>query len=124
MLSLVGQVFDLGWHARHGEFQTASDVAQGHSILWLATALTVVVCVGAVRIGHGKSRRGYLYVLAASVALILSDAWNFSGHVRGQETFVPHLFLTTAKAAVLVSVFVTTHLVIGRDEHPGLFMGR
>ncbi len=57
-LSLVGQVVDLGSHARHGEFQTASDVAQGHSVLWLATALTVAACIGALRIGHAKSRRG------------------------------------------------------------------
>ena len=122
-LSLAGQIVDLGWHARHGEFQTASDVAQGHSILWLATAMTIAVCLGALRSGHTESRRGYSYVLAASVALVVADAWNFSGHVQGQETFIPHLLLTTSKGAILVAVFVTTHAVMGRDEHPGLFEG-
>jgi hypothetical protein len=116
-LILAGEVLDVAWHARHGEFKSGADVVKGHWLGWLGLALTIAVCLAGAR-DHDRARRGYRSVLLASSVYVLGSVWNFWGHAHGEDTFFAHVFLVVSKVAILAMALFTTHLLIGRDE-PG-----
>jgi hypothetical protein len=118
---LVGDFIDLAWHARHGEFKQASDVLHGHWLSWLGLVIVIAVCVAAVRGDHDKSRPGFRWALVASLFYAYGSLWNFWGHVHGTQTFFAHVVLGVSKVAILAAGAATTHLLIGHEEHPGLF---
>lgn len=123
-LILIGDFIDLAWHARHGEFQKASDVLRGHWLSWLGLVILMAVSVAAMTSDDSKSRPGFRAALIASLVYAVGSVWNFWGHVHGTQTFFAHVLLGTSKVAIVAAGAFTTHLVMGHDEHHGLFQAK
>ena len=109
-IQVLGRLLDLRWHLANDEFEGVSQQFEAHWLLWAGVVMTLVVAVVAARrpdLGPSE-RKGYLFVLASSLAYAAVSIWHFVEHANGQDPELAHLLLGVTQIAVVVGAIVMT----------------
>jgi len=109
LLLVAGQVVDLRWHAANGRrFETASDQAGAHWVIWLGVLVLLIVAVAGARQVPSRWFAGFRLLLLAVVCHVLIDGWHFWEHYNLRDPVVPHVLLAILKAVMLAAVISAT----------------
>jgi hypothetical protein len=116
-IQLLGQVLDVRWHAAHGShFRSASEQVQAHWVIWVSIAVTMLSAAAAVRAGHGRASRGFLWALVTSVVFAAASGWNFWEHAHGRHAIAPHVLMIVSRIGVVVAAVWVTHDLLGWQD--------
>jgi hypothetical protein len=102
-VQVLGRLVDFWWHATHDEFETGADQLQAHWLVWLGTALVLVVALRELRSGiQGPIRAGYFVVAIANGIYVPIAVAHFIQHQNRQEVDWAHagLGVTNVLAAL------------------------
>lgn len=97
---VLGRLIDLGWHATHPEFETATDQLQAHAVVWLGALL--MISAAARGIGLQIGRAGYFLVVAAGLGYAAVAIWHFYEHSQLRDPELPHLLLLITNVLMLI----------------------
>ena len=109
-VQVAGRLLDLWWHATHDEFESGADQVQAHWLVWLGTALVLVVGVRALGPASDRSVRvGYLVLVIANALYVPIASAHFIQHVNREEVAWAHIGLGTMNAIGAVGVLYVTY---------------
>lgn len=109
IVQVAGRLLDLQWHATHTEFETGADQLRAHWLVWLGTALMLVVAVRALRADVSMAeRRGYLVALISNILYAAVGVIHFVQHLNHQEVDWAHISLAVTNIGSVVGVVMVT----------------
>ena len=108
-IQVAGRLLDFWWHATHDQFESGTDQLRAHWLVWIGTALVLVVGVRALLAGvAGPERPGYLTVVLANGLYVPIAVAHFFQHMNHQEVDWAHAGLGITNVAAAIGVLHVT----------------
>ena len=110
-VQVAGRLLDFWWHATHDEFETGGDQLLAHWLVWLGTALVLLVGIRALRAGVARPERvGYATVVLANAFYVPIAVAHFFQHMNREEVGWAHAGLGVTNALSAVGVLYVAYL--------------
>ncbi len=109
-VQVAGRLLDFWWHATHDEFETGIDQIQAHWLVWLGTALVLVIGLRALRSSMQEHVcRGYLIVVISNAIYVPIAVAHFIQHQNHQEVDWAHAGLAITNLLGALGVIYVTY---------------
>lgn len=104
VVTILGRLLDLRWHAAHDEFEGTSQQLEAHWLIWLGVLMVLAATVVAVRNGIGGA--GLRLTLFSAALYVPVATWHFVEHANGADPELAHVLLAITHVGILAGAVI------------------